>query len=254
MTMADVIEMVPSVALDEKLQSEVRACAARIKTEKVALRRAAMAIGHDGAFIESLADRGSWQVLGYKHQHDFRMSEGIGRSNWYRVLGIAKHFLKIDREMYCTMSVDNAERLSLEPEAVRLNPENIRRAAEMKAKDFDELMTSEGAEREGIPERERWRDLRFRLRDAQYKAIEEGLKSWMDEHDIANEGYGLELLIAEYRDRPTLTGFLLDSMSKLTAVIKDSSDLGELKILLANYVLEVGHLIESCCGAAEEVA
>ena len=128
--MSTVVEMIPTIALDEQQQQEVLECSRRIRVEKIALRKASMAIGRDGAFIENLADRGSWTLLGYRDQHDFRTAEGIGRSNWYRVVAVAKQFLVVDREVYMAMTMENAERLSIEPDEIRLNPDNLQRAAD----------------------------------------------------------------------------------------------------------------------------
>ena len=254
--MNNVIEMVPAILLDEMQKEEVLASSRRIRTDNVALRKASMAIGRDGAFIESLADKGSWQVLGYRHQHEFRIAEGLGRSNWYRVVAIASQFLEVDRDTYMAMSLENAERLSIEPRSVRLDPENLQRAATMTAKEFSDLMTTEGAHRDGKPKHEKWVEIKWKMRAAQREAIERDLAAWAMEHGIEYNSesgyYALELMLAEYRERPTLAGFILESIPRLTSTIRSTTDIGELKSQLADYLEEMSNIVKVCCGEVQE--
>lgn len=250
--MSNVIEMVPAQTLDESMRTAVLECSTRIRANKIMLRKAAMAIGYDGALIDKLADRGSWQFLGYRHQHEFRISEGIGRSNWYRVVGVAKLFLEVERDVYIAMSMENAERLSVESPDVRLDPENLRRAAEMTAREFDNLMTTEGAHREGRPKSERWVEVKWRMRDAQRKVIEAALKAWKEEHGIEDDAFALETLVMEYSDRPTLTGFILESIPRLTDTVRDATEINSLKQAVTEYLQEMAEIVHICCGETEE--
>jgi hypothetical protein len=250
--MSNIIEMVPAHALDESLQAVVLGCAGRIRNNKVTLRKAAMAIGYDGAVIDSLAERGSWTFLGFHNQHDFRIAEGIGRSNWYRVVGVASKFLTIDREVYVAMSMENAERLSIEPPEIRLDPTVLQLAAEMTAEKFDDEMTTRGAHRDGRPKREHWVQVKWLMRVEQRKVIELALASWKEEHGIEDDVFALETMLAEIHSRPTLVGFLLQSRSDLVEQIKTSDDLAQLKLYVANYVIGIQKQIDLCCGETEE--
>ena len=250
--MNNILEMVPEVALNEKQMAAVLACGKRIQKDKIALRKASMSIGYDGAYIESLAEFGSWRLLGYEHQHAFRIGEGLGRSNWYRVLSVAKKFLEIDRDAYVQMSRENAERLSLEPPKVRFDPDNLKRAAEMTARDFADLMTVDGAHREGKPKEEKWVEVKWRMRTEQRKVIEAALEGWKSEHGIEDDVFALEMLVAEYADRPTLIGFLLQSQVDLAEQVKEASDLEQLRLDVASYVTKIGRHIALCCGEIEE--
>lgn len=250
--MNNVIEMVPSIALDEAQREEVLACGRRIRTEKIALRKSSMAIGRDGAFIENLADRGSWEVFGCRNQHEFRIAEGIGRSNWYRVIGIGLKFLEVDRESYIAMSLENAERLAAEPPEVRHDKDNLQKAAEMTAEAFDDYMTTLGAHREGRPKREQWVQVKWRMRAEQRKVIQSALETWKQEHGIEDDAFALETLVMEYSDRPTLTGFILESIPRLTGTVRETNDIETLKASLVEYVQEMANIVRVCCGEVEE--
>ena len=250
--MSTVIEMISTIALDESEKAEVLACDQRIAGNVLPLRKVSMEIGRDGAYIESLAEKGSYQLLGYKHQHEYRIAKGIGRSNWYRVVGVAKLFLEIDRDIYTAMSLENAERLSVEPPPVRFNPDNLRDAAEMTATEFDDHMTTLGAHREGKPKNERWVEVKWRMRAEQRKVIETALKAWKEEHGIEDDAFALETLVMEYADRPTLAGFILQSIPRLTGTLRDATEIGTLKQAVMEHLQEMANIVRVCCGEIEE--
>lgn len=252
--MSNVIEMSPTIGLDEQQRQEVLECGKRIRTEKIALRKSSMSIGRDGAFIENLADRGSWQVLGCKNQHEYRIAEGIGRSNWYRVVAVAKKFLDVDRDVYMAMSMENAERLSVEPDDVRLDQGNLQAAASMTAEEFDDHLTTTTAHNEGKPKQEKWVQIHIHLREEQRKVIQEALQNWKGQHGIQDDAYAWELLCIEYADRPTLAGFILDSIPRLTGAVHDAADVDALKVSILEYLHEMAEIVHVCCGETEEVA
>lgn len=238
--------------LDEKQRAQVLESGRVLSETGVTLRNVSKLTAWHGAFIEHWAEKGSWGVLGFKDQHDFRIAKGFSRSNWYRLVAIGLRFQKLDRDTYLAMSTENAERLGLEGESVRYDPENLRAAAEMKAADFGDYLVTKGAHAEGVSKAEKWAEMRWKMRDAQKKVIEEGLKGWMEEHEIDDEVYALELLVAEYRDRPTFVGFILDEMPKLTEAIKTTDDPTELKLLMVSHIQRMGEIMNKCAG--EEAA
>jgi hypothetical protein len=252
--MSNVIEMVPAISLTEQQKEEVLACGSRIRTDKVTLRKAAMSIGRDGAYVDSLAEKGSWHLLGCKDQHEFRIKEGLGKSNWYRVVAVASQFLAVDRETYMAMSMENAERLSVESEAVRFDVENLRQAADMTAREFDDYLTTKVAHRDGKPKNERWVEVKWRMRDQQRKVIQTALAAWKEEHGIEDDVFALETLVVEYSERATLAGFILASIPRLTGTVRDATDFEVLKQELTTYVQEMADLFKTCCGEIEEVA
>jgi len=237
--------------LDEKQRALVLESGRVLVESNVTLRNVSKLIAWHGGFIEHLADQGAWGVLGFANQHEFRIAKGFSRSNWYRLVAIGLRFQKLDCDSYLAMSTENAERLGLEREDVRLDPENLRAAAEMKTSDFADYLVTKGAHAEGKSKSEKWAEWNFKLRAEQKKVMQDGLRGWMVEHELEDETFALELLIAEYRDRPAMTTFMLDAKDKLTQAIKETSDLSSLKLTVANHVLEMGHIIEVCCGEVD---
>ena len=250
--MSNVVEIVPQITLDEQERAEIIACDIRIQTNTVPLRKAAMEIGRDGAYIESRAEKGSWQLLGFKHQHEYRIAKGIGKSNWYRVVAVARAFLAIDRETYVSMSMENAERLSVESEDIRLNPDNIQKAADLSAEEFDDFITTVGAHKDGKPKRERWVQMHIRLRDQQRKVIQSALNTWKEEHGIQDDAFALETLVMEYSERPTLTGFILESIPRLTETLRQTEEIDALKQAISVHLQEMANIVHVCCGEIEE--
>jgi hypothetical protein len=187
-------------------------------------------------------------VLGFANQHEFRIAKGFSRSNWYRLIAIGLKFQKLDRDSYLAMSTENAERLGIEKEDVRLDAENLRAAAEMKATDFADYLVTKGAHEAGVSKLEKWAEMSWKMRAEQKKVIQEGLKGWMEENELTDEVYALELLVAEYRDRPTFVGFVLEEVPKLTEAIKSTDDATELKLLMVSHIQRMGNIMNKCAG------
>ena len=247
--MAEVIEI---QILDETTKERVLESGRRLRTNAGPLRKVSMEVGWDGAFIQSLADKGSWAVFECGDQHDFRRSIGIGRSNWYRLTAIAENFLSIDRDVYLAMTIENAELLGKQEPAIRLDPVNLKKAAELTYREFkDELVTAK-AHREGRPPRERWTTFEMPMKEEQFKVITQRLAGWKEEHEIDNDAYALELLIVEYSERPTLAGFILDSIHSLTKHVRENQDPDELRGLIGDHVKAMYDILGQCCGDVEE--
>lgn len=247
--MSNLIEMPVIQSLDPELRNQVVARYNRLRQRATSLRKLTMEVGWDAAFIER---NNGWEVLGFKHQHDCRITLGLGRSNWYRVIAVAQKFVELDEEKFFAMSMENAERLGMEPVEVRYDPENVLAAATMTASKFNDKLTIAGAHREGKPVNEHWVEIKWRIREEQRAMIEQGLEEWQREHGIEDQGYALELLIAEYRDRPTLVGFILESIPRLTDAINCTDEIGKLKGDLAEYLQEMAGVVRLCCGETEE--
>jgi hypothetical protein len=234
--------------LDEKQRALVLESGRVLVESNVTLRNVSKLIAWHGGFIEHLADQGSWGVLGFTNQHEFRIAKGFSRSNWYRLVAVGARFQKLDRDSYLAMSTENAERLGLEKENVRYDSENVRAAADMKASDFADYLVTKIAHAEGKPKQEKWAEMSWKMRDAQKKVIQEGLKGWMAELELTDEVYALELLVAEYRDRPTFVGFVLEEVPKLTEAIKTTDDATELKLLMVSHIQRMGDIMNHCVG------
>ena len=230
---------------DAELREAVLESDRCIRRTWINVRKQSMEIGWEAAFLER---HNAWQFLGFKHQHAYRIAVGIGRSNWYRLMAIAQKFPELSKEQFLAMSIENAERLGLEPKEVRYDPELLLKAATRQARDFKDELTTLGAHREGRPLHEHWVTMEWRLREEQRAAIERGLGEWQQEHGIDDEGYALELLIAEYRERPTLVGFINESIYRLKREVEEAEDLGRLRgscLLLAR---DMGEILKVCCG------
>ena len=241
--MADIVHV-----LDEKQRAQVLESGRVLVESNTTLRNISKQIAWHGAFIEHLSEQGSWGVLGFANQHEFRIAKGFSRSNWYRLVAIGLKFQKLDRDTYLAMSTENAERLGIEKEDVRYDAENLRAAAEMKATEFADYLVTKGAHAEGKSKSEKWAEMSFKMRAEQKKVIQEGLKGWMEEHEITDEVYALELLVAEYRDRPTFVGFILEEVPRLTAAIKDIDDATELNLLVVSHLQRMGNIMNHCAG------
>jgi hypothetical protein len=78
--------------------------------------------------------------------------------------------------------------------------------------------------------------------------IERGLEDWQHEHGIDDEGYALELMIAEYRERPTLVGFMTESIARLPKQVSEANGIDELRVAFKTHLREMEEILHICCG------
>jgi len=246
--MSEVMEnsvQIPDAELKEKIVASDRS----IRRAWTSVTKMSMVIGWEGAFIER---NNGWETLGFKHQHEYRIAVGIGRSNWYRVLGIADRFQKLDKEIFLSMLMENADRLSRQPEEVRYDPKIIEAAATMSMREFADTLVTQEEHRNGKPIDEEWVDVVWRMKAEQRAVIEKGIQEWRQEHGIDNDAYALELMISEFRERPTLVGFILESIHKLTATARDTKEYDELRERLVDHIKEMGEILTTCVGEGDD--
>jgi hypothetical protein len=239
--------------LDDQEQQEILDSIKRIETINKQVTKGCMELGWEGAAIQSKAEKGSWGVAGFKDQHDFRVTKGIGRANWYRHVGVAMQFIgHIGKATYLAMKMENAERLSVEKEYIRFDPKHLGDAAVMSVKEFGDLLTNLVAHEEGKSAKKKYAEIRLRMEEQQRDFIESGIKSWGAEHGIdVNEdgiGYALQCIIADVSERPTLVGFLLESIPKLAEAARQANDLTDLRALIVDFVMEMNNQVHICCG------
>jgi hypothetical protein len=237
------------MSLDQQLRESDRT----LVDAWVGLTKRSMLIGWEGAFIKR---HNGWQRLGYadeKHYRATRVANGIARSTWYKMVGLAERFSELSREQFLSMTIENAEQLAEAPQSVRRDPELIDAAAEMTVRDFESELVRRAALNENKPPSEVYVTIKWRIKQAQREVIERGLEDWQHEHGIDDPGYALELMIAEYRERVTLVGFIAESIPRLTqAVVAAHSveELEELRRLMAAHIHEMGEILRLCCGEA----
>jgi hypothetical protein len=242
--------------VDSELMEQLRLADSRISTNWGSLNKTTMAIGWDGYFIKR---HEGWRALGYENEKHYRRVKGIGRSTWYKMVGIAERLAHLTMDDFLLMTIENAEQLSVQPSVVKRDPELIRKAQTKTAQEFADELVLDQAARENKPVGEVYVTMKWRIKQAQREVIERGLEDWQHEHGIDDEGYALELMIAEYRERPTLVGFMAESIPRLSRQVLavhvgDMGELDELRTLretFAVHLQEMGEILRIVCGEAQ---
>ena len=235
-------------AEDRDLLEKLREAELRISDNRGRLNKASMEIGWDGYFIKR---NNGWRLLGYEDEKQFRRSKGVGRSTWYKMVGIAERLQHLTRDEFLSMTIENAEQLSVQPGEAKRDPELILKAQSNTAEEFADALVGAAAQREQKPVGEVYVTIKWRIRQAQREAIERGLEDWQQEHGLDDPGYALELMIAEYHDRPTLVGFITESIPRLARAVSEAqsaSDLEQLRELFAQHIQEMAEILKICCG------
>lgn len=238
-------EVMPRMSLDEQL----RECDRNICEAWVGLVKRSMVIGWDGYFIKR---HDGWQRLGYVDEKHYRSSKGIGRSTWYKMVGLAEKFPMLSKEQFLAMTIENAEQLAVVPLSTRGDTALLQAAATLTAKEFEGELVRVAAIQQNRPVSEVYVTIKWRIKQAQREVIERGLEDWQQEHGIDDPGYALELMIAEYHDRPTLVGFMTEAIPRLSRAVTEAhsvEDLEELRKLFAAHLQEMGEVLKMCCGA-----
>jgi hypothetical protein len=243
----------PVKSLDERLHESDRA----ITESWVALNKRSMLIGWEGYFIKRY---NGWERLGYPDEKSYRASKGIGRSTWYMMVDLAERLQMLSKEQFLSMSIENAEELAKAPSTMRADPALLNAAATMQAREFQSEVGKYVSLAENTPPKDRNTSVKWSVRQSQREFIESGLEEWQHEHGIDDPGYALELMIAEYHDKPTLVGFMAESIPRLTRAVTEAHSVEELealRTLFAAHIQEMGEILKVCCGegsASEEAA
>jgi hypothetical protein len=237
-------ETAPAKSLDEQLHESDRA----ITESWVALNKRSMLIGWEGYFIKR---NNGWERLGYADEMSYRLAKGIKHATWYKLVGLAERLQTLSREQFLSMSIENAMQLSAASSSIRENPSLIDAAATMTAREFETELVRHTAIAENKPISEAYVTMKWRIKQTQREVIERGLDDWQHEHGIDDPGYALELMIAEYRERPTLVGFIAESIPRLTRAVTEAhnaDELEELRKLFATHIQEMSEILKVCCG------
>jgi hypothetical protein len=254
-------EGVQNLDKETSLKEQILASDKSIKEAWPKVRKMNMLIGWEGAFIEQ---HNGWSLLGFDNQHDYRQALQISRSTWYKHIAIAHKFSELDKKAFLAMNIENAARLGIEPPQVRYDPANVQKAATKPTREFRDELTTESAHKEGKPAIEKWVEMTWKMKEERREWIEKSLEKWCQEngineawckeYGIDENAYALEMLLAESTGKPTLVGFMMEAIPKLTEAIQGTNDPTELKLLCANHIREMGAVVIKCCGEVEEVA
>ena len=237
-------EVMPRMSLDERLRESDQ----NIGEAWGGLVKRSMIIGWEGYFIKR---HDGWQRLGYADEKHYRSCKGIGRSTWYKMVGLAEKFPMLDREQFLSMTIENAEQLAAAPLSARGSVPLLEAASTMTASEFEGELVRVTAIEQHKAAGEIYVTIKWRIKQAQREVIERGLKDWQQEHGIDDPGYALELMVTEYHDRPTLVGFMTGEITRLTRAITEArsmEDLEELRKLFATHIQDMGEMLKVCCG------
>lgn len=212
-----------------------------VKESKTSMER-----GWEAAQIER--DNG-WEIIGFKHQHDCRVSLGVSYANWYRTMSVAQNFAELSKAEFLAMKLENAELLGRQSTEIRYNPQNIEAAGTETINIFKTKFTPLPAQ-----EKEHWSTMELRMRKEQKEVVEKGIREFQSEHGIENPAYALELMVVETSERPTLVGFLHSAIHDLGEAIREAKDDAEkLAMILRDHIKAMEEIVHTCCGEVEEV-
>lgn len=234
--------------VEDSLLHELREADRRLTQNGGRFNRISMEIGWDGYLIKR---HEGWRWLDYDDEKQYREAKRIGRSTWYKMIGIAERLAHLKREDFLAMTVENAEQLAEQPPSVKENPAIVHMAQTETSEGFAHVLALDMAAKLGKPVADVPVIMKFHVRQAQRKAIERGLEEWERAYGIDDPGYALELMIAEFRERLTFVGFISEAIPRLARAVANAhtaEELEELRKLFAAHIQEMGELLKICSG------
>lgn len=210
-------------------------CDAVISEAVVGLNKHSMVVGWYGRILKA---NNLFAELGYPDEHVYRKSKGVGRSTWYRMVRIAESFTQLSAEEFCSMVIENAEMLADLPEEQRYEKVLLTKAASETAEQYEETLVMYRAKRQHRRADDMTVTWKLRMNRLQKRVLQEKLEQWQREHDIDDEAYALELLVAENTDRLTLVGYFSETISRLKRTV-DNNDLHNLREELRRLISEM---------------
>lgn len=198
--------------------------------------------GWSSAFIER---KGGWELLGFKHQHAYRIAVGISYSNWYRTMAVAEKFAKLERDTYLSMKLENAELLGRQEDAVRYSKENIEAAGTLSIAEFKERISPDVEIKPDVEEH--WSTLELKMRKGQRAAIEDGIKIFQEKHGFDSPAYALEMMVADAKQGPMIAGFIQQAIPEITQTVRETADLEDLRLAILDFIQELGDISLQYC-------
>jgi hypothetical protein len=206
--------------------------------------KASMEIGWDCYFIKF---HNGWNALGYVDQSDYITKKGLSKSTFLKMVRIAGALTHLTREEFISLTVENADRLSQQSPVAKEDPELILFAQNSTSRELEDQLAHTAAKRDPTSEECRV-TYKLRVLPAQRKVIEQGLLEWCQAHGIKDYGYGLELLIAEFKERAALVGFMHESLAKFEGLAAGSETAEELRALFVGHLDYMKEILDVCTG------
>jgi hypothetical protein len=209
------------------------------------MRKNSMIIGWEGFFIKS---RNGFAELGYANEAQYYRSVGMGRSTWFKMIGLAEAFAHLSREEFLSMKIENAAYLSTLSEPMRRSRKLISMATDLTAFDFQNALAQINKEKTMAPKISTHDRLKLPA------GIRTAVDGWQQEHGLESPRQALALMVSECTERATLVGFMLEWQKRLTVAIETASspaDLRDLKAMFAAYLKDAQEMLLLYAGGGE---
>jgi hypothetical protein len=171
-----------------------------------------MTLGWLGARMKA---ENCWTQHGYADEAAYRDAAGVGQGVWGRYVRIAGCLDKLDLARFVLMSASNAEQLGFLPDELRYQHQWLEDAVKLDAEEFRKRVMRARADAAGVQVKDMRVKFSLPLFETQRAVIKNGIKEFMREHGILDEGTALEWLVLEYSGRKTFSKFIRDQLPLL---------------------------------------
>ncbi|HEX5433532.1 MAG TPA: hypothetical protein VFY05_04790 [Candidatus Angelobacter sp.] len=237
--------------ISKKMQDAAKKNFSRLKELAGMQRRTPMEMGWIAA---EMKEKNQFPLMGYNNENECRIALRIGRSTWFRYIGLADSFQKLEKDEFCKMIAENADHLAKLDERMRYRKDLVKAAQEMTEADFEKLLVKHRAKDEDADEDDIVVTLKLRMTEGQKKAITDTFGWFAKQNDIPadNESKILELICAEVKHRNPIVTAMMKVTGQLGQTAKILQDGGNLS---ADEVIKIAaESVASCFRAMCEAA
>jgi hypothetical protein len=143
-----------------------------------------------------------WSPIGFDSEESYRESLGIGRSTWYKAIGIGAALCTLKLSDMEQITVSNAEILIQVDQSLWHDYPWIEEAKKLPTEQFALLVTQRNRQSGNF--KEVWTFYRCKVPVTAKKFLEETVERFKVENGLSTAGEALELLIADVHDRPNV--------------------------------------------------
>lgn len=212
-----------------------------------------------GWIAHEMKANNQFTLLGYNTEGEARTALKIGRSTWFRYVGLAEKLNKLGKEEFVKLIPENADHLARLDPKLRYRRDLVKAAQTMTEEEFEKLLVKHRAADEDADEDDVVVSLKFRLTEGQRKAIKSTFDWFAGQHEIPKdeESKILELICAEIKHGKPVVTAMMRATGRLGEAEKllngGSGDLAADEVIKQSHGIVAGVMRDMCAAGGVKV-
>ena len=237
--------------ISRKLREKAKANDALVTTLKETARVSSLEIGW---ICREMKEQNQFPLLGFDTENEYRKAKKIGRSTWFRYIGLADKFKKLPKAEFLKLIAENADHLAKFEDKIRYNKDLIKKAQTLTEEEFEKHLVRHRSRAEDRDEDDVIVTWKLRLPEGVNKVRKRVFKKFAEQHEIPvdDEVKILELICAEIEHRQPVVTAMMRCTNRLGEISKLFTDAGNLSAdeVLKKAGVSVDAVLRDMCMAA----